>query len=136
MDDGCLGGDAREHAGGLAEGRSPISCVLSWRLTNGEASVLTDIKLLRRRFPGSAPNHAHVAPAGPCPRPDRSRREPAVRVADSGCGFEGDLRQRECDALVRAASGRVAGDLGPVADSHFGAAAGRLRARLAGHLLS
>ena len=31
---------------GLAEGRSPISCVLSWRLTEGEASVLTDIKLL------------------------------------------------------------------------------------------
>jgi signal transduction histidine kinase len=30
----------------LADGRSRVSCVLSWRLNAGEASVLTDIKLL------------------------------------------------------------------------------------------
>jgi signal transduction histidine kinase len=48
----------------LAEGRSPTSCVLSWRLAEGEASVLTDIKLL----PSSSGQRAVMltfAPAGP-----------------------------------------------------------------------
>jgi signal transduction histidine kinase len=48
----------------LAEVRSPTSCVLSWRLTEGEASVLTDIKLL----PSSSGQRAVMltfAPAGP-----------------------------------------------------------------------
>src|SRR5579863_1055914 len=47
-----------------AEGRSPTSCVLSWRLADGEASVLTDIKLL----PSSSGQRCVMltfAPAGP-----------------------------------------------------------------------
>jgi signal transduction histidine kinase len=48
----------------LAEGRSPISCVLSWRLTGGEASVLTDIKLLPSSS-GQRPVMLTFAPAGP-----------------------------------------------------------------------
>jgi len=50
--------------GTLAESRSPTSCVLSWRLAEGEASVLTDIKLL----PSSSGQRAVMltfAPAGP-----------------------------------------------------------------------
>jgi signal transduction histidine kinase len=50
--------------GGLAEGRSPISCVLSWRLTEGEASVLTDMKLLTS-VSGQRPVMLTFAPAGP-----------------------------------------------------------------------
>ena len=50
--------------GTLAESRSPTSCVLSWRLAEGEASVLTDIKLL----PSSSGQRCVMltfAPAGP-----------------------------------------------------------------------
>jgi signal transduction histidine kinase len=49
---------------GLAEGRSSISCVLSWRLTEGEASVLTDIKLLPS-VSGQRAVMLTFAPAGP-----------------------------------------------------------------------
>jgi PAS domain-containing protein len=48
----------------LTEVRSPTSCVLAWRLTEGEASVLTDIKLL----PSSSGQRSVMltfAPAGP-----------------------------------------------------------------------
>src|SRR5579863_2383047 len=47
-----------------AEGRSPASCVLSWRLADGEASVLTDIKLLLTSS-GQRCVMLTFAPAGP-----------------------------------------------------------------------
>ena len=50
--------------GTLAEVRSPTSCVLSWRLTEGEASMLTDIKHLPSAS-GQRPVMLTFAPAGP-----------------------------------------------------------------------
>jgi signal transduction histidine kinase len=50
--------------GTVGESRSPTSCVLSWRLAEGETSVLTDIKLL----PSSSGQRCVMltfAPAGP-----------------------------------------------------------------------
>jgi signal transduction histidine kinase len=48
----------------LAEDRSPTSCVLSWRLAEGEASVLTDIKVLHSSS-GQRAVMLTFAPAGP-----------------------------------------------------------------------
>jgi signal transduction histidine kinase len=50
--------------GTVGESRSPTSCVLSWRLAEGEASVLTDIKLLPS-FSGQRCVMLTFAPAGP-----------------------------------------------------------------------